>query len=506
MNSVSRTENSVKNISVGVIGQILSLLLSFINRTVFINTLGGTYLGVNGLFTSVLSFLSVAELGVGNAIIYNMYKPLAENNRERLQGLMKLYAEIYHVIGYIVAILGLLLIPFLKYMIDENTRIPNVIIIYLLFLFNSVMSYFFSYKRSIINADQKSYIINTYQYAFNVIQIIVQVIILKTTQNFIVYLVVQIIFSLTLNIVLSNKANKLYPFIKEKNNNKLNKEEKKDIFKNIYAIFMYKVNAIIINSTDNIIISMFIGVTYVGLYSNYLLIVNAITMILSIVFNSLTSSIGNLNASETAERKYDVYKVINFVSFWLYGFASICLWNLMNPFIELWIGKMYLLDNFTLLIIIINFYTTGIQFGTTSYRDSTGLFWNGRYIPVFASLINIGISVMLVNRLGIAGVLLGTIISRIATYFWFDPKMLFENVFKENVSTYFKQYISYALMTLTTAIIIQQILIYTSQNFIVKLLVSIIIPNSIFLIIYYKSFEFNFILKKIKFVVRTIKQ
>lgn len=497
MTDNSRVQNSTKNILVGLCGQVLSLLLSFINRTVFISTLGEQYLGVNGLFTSILSVLSIAELGVGNAIIYNMYKPLAENNKDRVKKLMKLYADVYHAIGCIIAIIGLCIIPFLDYIVKDKATVPNITLIYILFLANTVISYFFAYKKSIITADQKNYIISIYQYSCNIIQLIVQVIILKLTNNFIFYLLIQMIFSIGLNLSLSRKSDKLYPYIKEKNEKGLNKNEKKHIFKNIYAIVMYKVNAVILNSTDNIVISKFIGIVYVGIYSNYLMIVNSITMILSAIFNSLTASIGNLNASSTTEKKYEIFNTINFISFWLYGFSSICLWNLLNPFIEIWIGNRYSLDNFTILVIIINFYTTGMQYGTSTYRDSTGLFWNGRYIPVVASIINLTVSIILVKTIGISGVLIGTIVSRILTYFWFDPYMIYKNIFNKSSMIYFVKYCIYTLVTIFTAIIMKNILsIFTVNNlstFIIKTSICVIIPNLIFLIIFYRTKEFKYL-------------
>ncbi|MGU8276704.1 lipopolysaccharide biosynthesis protein [Clostridium perfringens] len=499
MKAQSRIENSIKNISIGLGGQVLSLLLSFINRTIFINTLGEQYLGINGLFSSILSVLSLAELGIGSAIIYNMYKPLADNDNKKIQMLINLYRNLYHIIGIVVGILGMLLIPFLDFVIKGNIDIPNLKIIYILFLSNSVLSYFFAYKRSILIADQKNYLINIYQYLFNIIQIIIQVVILKLTNNFIFYLLIQCISGLLLNIYISKQANKLYPFIRKRNSISLEKNEKIKIFKNVYAMFMYKINGVILNSTDNIVISMFIGISYVGLYSNYLLIVNSVIMILDIIFSSLTSSIGNLNAIESKAKKYEVFNTINFIAFWIYGFSSICLYCLLNPFIEVWLGKGYLLDNFTVLIIILNFYTSGMQYATCAYRDTTGLFWNGRYLPILASILNIFFSIFLAPKLGIAGVILGTILSRVFTYFWFDPKIIYKNIFNTPVKIYFLKYSFYTFIVIITGLISVKVTSIMGNisffSFIISIILCVLISNTIFLIVFFRSKEFKQIIK-----------
>lgn len=497
MNQQSRTMNSIKNILSGVVGQILNLSFSFINRTVFIKTLGTTYLGVNGLFTNILSVLSIAELGVGNAIIYSMYKPLADNNQKKLKGLMRLYSKIYNVIGCVVALLGISILPFLNYIIHDMPNIPHIKLIYLMFLLNSVIGYFFAYKRSILIADQKSYVINKYQYLFNIIQIIVQVIILKITNNFIIYLFIQINFTLLNNIFISTRADKIYPYLKEKYREEIDKEEKRNIFKNIYAILMYKVNAIILNSTDNIIISAFISVTTVGIYSNYLLITNAITMVLSIIFNSITASIGNLNAQESIEKRLEVYNTINFVSFWLYGFCCICLYILLNPFIELWLGSEYLMSNTVVFAIVLNMYITGMQYGTYTFRDTTGLFWYGRYVPIFASIINLVLSIVLIKKIGVSGVLFATVISRILTYFWFDPFIIYKNIFKKSPQEYFYRYVKYTIITIIGAYITNymcsMLTMNTLSSFIIKIFICIIIPNLLYSIVFCRSKEFKYL-------------
>ncbi|MCS4569958.1 hypothetical protein FZ989_00425 [Clostridium perfringens] len=217
---------------------------------------------------------------------------------------------------------------------------------------------------------------------------------------------------------------------------------------------MYKINGVILNSTDNIVISIFIGISYVGLYSNYLLIVNSVVMVLDIIFNSLTSSIGNLNAIESKSKKYEVFNTINFIAFWIYGFSSICLYCLLNPFIEVWLGKGYLLDNFTVLIIIVNFYTSGMQYATCAYRDTTGLFFGMEDTYQFLLLYLIFFfSIFLAPKLGIAGVILGTILSRVFTYFWFDPKIIYKNIFNTPVKIYFLKYSFYTFIVIITGLI-----------------------------------------------------
>lgn len=304
-----RIQNSLNNMFFGLSGQIISAIMGFMVRTVFIYTLGIEYLGVDGLFTSILMMLSLANLGFDTAIVYSLYKPLAENDINKIQALMNLYQKAYRWIGIIILLIGLSLLPFLPNLMNGETTISNITIIYLLFLSNSVLSYYFVYKQSIIIADQHNHIISKIHSVFTIVSNIAQIIVLVSISNYIVVLSTQIAFRVIENIYVANKANQLYPYLNTKNNATLSKEDKKLFFENLYALMLYKISGVVINGTDNIIISKFVGIVWVGVYSNYLLIISTLNTLLGYLFYSITASVGNLNVNENAEKSilFSVY-------------------------------------------------------------------------------------------------------------------------------------------------------------------------------------------------------
>ena len=298
--SKTRTENVAKNVILSSLFQIIAYVIGFVSRTIFIKILGEEYLGLNGVFTNVLTLLSFAELGIGSAIVYSMYKPLATNNSDKLKELIAFYKKIYLLVGMIIIIGGIILIPFLDFFIKSTPNInENINIIYLIFVINSSISYFFSYRTSIISADQKNYLIIIYNKAFHIIRVIVQIIIILVWHNYYLYLLTETICTLLANYLLTRKSKTMYPELIDLKNHELPKEEKKEIFKNIKSLIIYKVGGVILNGTDNLIISRYLGLAVAGLYSNYQLLTNAVVEVVGQVTNSFTASIGNMNSIET---------------------------------------------------------------------------------------------------------------------------------------------------------------------------------------------------------------
>ncbi|MBZ9687778.1 oligosaccharide flippase family protein [Clostridium estertheticum] len=497
MSSETRTKNSIRNILVAMGGQFINLLISFVGRSVFISVLGVNYLGISGLLGNVLSMLSLTELGIGSAIIFSMYKPLAEKDETKTKALMNMYASIYRIIGVTTAVIGLALVPFLNIIIKDKPNIPNLNLIYIMFLANSVSSYFFSYKCSIIIADQKQYIVTLTQYAYSLVQNIVQISLLIITKNYFLYLSLQIIFTLLSNVAISRKANKMYPFLKEGKKEYLDKKDKKALIKNIGAMSFHKLSSVIISGTDNILISAFVGVYWVGLYSNYYLIISKIEGLLGQIFSSLLASIGNLNANENTEKSKNVFDILFFMNFWLYSFCSISFWVLINPFIKTWLGDKFVMNNYIVFVIIINFFVSGMRNACLTYRDTLGLFWNDRYRPLFSAIINLGMSLFLVHRIGIVGVFLGTLISTITTSFWVEPFVLYRNVFKIPISNYFKKYAIYVFVTIGAGLITElSCSILKTGGFLLILergLFCLFIPNIIIILLFFKTKEFKYL-------------
>ncbi len=498
-----RTINSIKSISTGFLGQFLTISLQFISRTVFIHILGKEYLGISGLFTNVLHVLNMTELGIGTAIVYSLYKPLAENDKNKVSANLNFLKKSYFIIGCTIAGVGLLLIPFLPYIMKEITYQVNINVIYILYLFQSVASYwFFAYKGALLQADQKKYMANLIRYFVAVITVFIQIGTLVLFKSFMAYTIIGIASQVCVNIITARKVDKLYPYIKSNKNESLSKLEQKQIFKNIYGLSMYKINSTIVRSSDNIVISSFISTIAVGLYSNYHMIVGALLTMNKMIITSFTASVGNLYVTESKEKSVFVFRCLSFLSFWLYGFCSICLWILINPFISLWVGKDYLFNDFTVFVIVLDFLMDGYQRVPILYKDACGLFWQGRYRPFATTILNILLSIALAPSIGIAGVLLGTIISRLFTTWWFEPWLIYKYAFNSSCIKYFYKYISFFLLVIVTAAIVQVLCTpFTSVNwmsFIIRGLLSCLVPNLTFFLVYRNTEEFKYLVGAIK--------
>lgn len=497
----SRTINSIRNIIAGFGGQALSLIISFVNRIVFVHVFAEAYLGINGLFTNVLSMLSLAELGISSAITYALYKPLANNNNDKIASLMNFYAKAYRVVGITVGVLGLCILPFLKIFISDPGNIQeNIYIIYLLFLFNTTISYFYTYKVSLIIADQKSYISSIISYCILIIQTIIQIVIVVFIKNYFLYLICQSIGTILTNVLISKKADCLYPYLKNKNIKPLDKNDKKSLFTNIKALMIIKLSGVLVNSTDNIIISATngLGLVSTGIASNYNLLSSTLNSILVQIFNGITASVGNFNASENDKRKIDFFSVINLLNFWLYGWCTISFIILSSDIIRILFGAKYILSDPVVFIIAINFYTVGMQSAVWTYKNTLGLFDYGKYLTFLTGMINIVLSIFLGQKWGLFGIFLATFISRLLTNIWYDPYAVYKYGLGNNPFVYFGKYIIYFIILLLCTFILIVIIKLFNISFIFKLIMCIVLPNVFFLLCFFKTKEYIFLFEKCK--------
>lgn len=503
MKQRSRTENSIINSAMSIVTQVLTVVLNFAVKTVFIKMLSDEYLGVNGLFTNIITMLSLADLGIGIAIPYSLYKPLAKKDEHKINVLMNFYKKVYTIIGIAVLLIGLSLTPFLGLIIkDIPKNVPHLSLIYILFVIHSASSYFFVYKKFLIDSDQKGYITSRIIFTFSTLLSIIQIILLVTTKNYILFLLSSIILVIIQNIYISSKANKLYPFIRNKTDEKLEKEDMEGIKKNVSSLFIYKVGTVIMNGTDNIIISKFIGLIIVGFYSNYVLIINSITTVLNQIFNAITSSIGNLVVTTNKKRSKEVYDNLNFANFWLYALFGVCIIVLINPFINIWIGKKYVMGFSIVFLLVLNFYVLGMQSVTNSFRNAYGLFWIAKYRPIIMVIINIVISVVLVQFIGIEGVLIGTLISRLVTTAWLDPYIVHKYGFEISPKSYYIDYLKYLVIFIAISIILNYFVsMIAINNIFILILIAILVVisvNVILVLLFFKTSEFNYFYDKIK--------
>lgn len=504
-NKKNRTINTIINFFVGILDKFCTLLLSFITRTIFIKKLGANYLGLNGLFTNILSILSLAELGIESAIIYRLYKPIKDNDEEKIASLITYYKRMYSIVAGVVLILGLAIIPFLHIFVNVEQDIGNIYAYYLMFLLNSVLSYLYIYKTSIIKADQKEYKLKLINLILTIIQFVLQVISLVVFNNYYYFLIIKISVSIINNIVCSKRAEKDYPYIKNKK--ELNKEDKKGIWKNIKDMFCYQIGGVILNNTDNILMSTLVGTIWVGIYSNYDMIFTAITGFTSMFFTSAQASVGNLGTEENQEKNLKVFKTLTFLSFWIYGFCSICFGVLIQDFIKLWVGEEYLLNMSVVIICILNYYIKGMLYPVWNFRFTIGLFEHTKYVMIAASLINIVLSIILGMKFGILGIFVATAISRIVTNVWYEPYKLYKVFFKKKIFKYYigqvTDFIVLVIAFICTYYISTKIIINNAYiNFAIKCILCVIIPNIIFYIYKYRTEELEFIKVKIKEIMK----
>lgn len=485
----SRTYNSLKNISISMIEQIVSTILIFVTRTVFIHVLGETYLGLNGLFCNILSLLSLSDLGVGTAILYSMYKPKANEDYAKVLALLGMYKKIYCCVGIAMTFFGLAIMPFLGWFVSDvqDISLKFLAIIYFLYLINTTITYFFSYKKSILIIEQDNHIISISQLFICIIQNISQIAILLVLKSFLFYLVLQIGCTLLNNIWISNYVNRHYEYLK-KNPCVLDKNTLLELKHNILAMFLSKVSSVVVTSTDNLLISKFVSTIILGYYSNYVLIINMLRMIFTKIFEALAGSIGNAVALKSKKEIRKVFKQIFFANYWLISMTTICLYILLNPFIDLWIGSSYLLNQSIVFLLCLNFYMRFIRNTQLAFIDAFGLYWEIRWKSIVETIINLIVSlILLVNfRLGIQGVLLGTFVSNLFTNFWYEPYLIYVYQFEINVKEYFVEFGIYIIHTLCVGTIVY-FLSQSTPYFFMKTLICLFVINAIYIILYGKN-------------------
>lgn len=446
--------------------------------------------------------ISFAELGIGIAIVYNMYKPIAEDDKEKIKSLMKLYRTAYTIIGIVVFILGLLVIPFLRYIIKEPPNIKeNLTFIYLLFLINTSSSYFFTYKKSIITAYQKQRIIDKIDGIVYFAKSIIEIIVLVFTKNYIFYLLASFFIVILENIVVAKKANKLYPFIKEKNVKDISKIEKKKIFNNVKSLFIYKIGEVILVGTDNILMSSMVGVSAVGLCSNYTMIIQSIKGILFNAINGITASVGNLNVSRDIEKQEKIYKQITFINYIVFSFCAIAFISLLNPFIDIWLGEKYLLPLSVSIALSVSFFIDGLRNPGYIFRMTLGLFEKAKFESILGALINIIASIMLCKKFGLVGIFIGTSLSQLLSYAWIDPMLVYKYSLKKSPIPYYlsilKYYLLFFINAIVTYFIVDLVKVGGVGGLIIKFAIVAIVPNLFNLIVLVKTTEFKDTYKKI---------
>lgn len=503
-----RTRNSFVNFITAIVTQILNIVILFGLRTVFIKMLSTEYLGMNGLFSNILGFLSFAELGFGAAIAFSLYKPLAENDERSISGIMNFFRKVYLTVGAFVLTAGLAIAPFIEFFINDSPDIPYLKLIYSLFVINSAASYLGSYKATLIIADQKKYIVENNNFLFKIVTALLQLVALVAFQDYVLYLVAAIAGTIGNNISITIIANKKYPFIKQNSSEKIHDKHKAEIKRNVKATIMHKIGAVVIWGTDNILLSKFFSLTTVALYSNYYLVISHVNNLLGQIQASVVASVGNLGVEAADERKLEVFKTYFLLNFWIFGFSSVCLLVMFNQFIELWIGKEFFLPLTVVAVLVLNYFLAGFRSAAASFTNAFGLFWNTRYVSVIESAINLALSIVLLLRFGYIGVFLGTTVSSVATGLWYEPYVLYKKGFHQSPSKYYvmasKCLIVMLIDVLLCWYVINSIPFTGGLWFIVKCVIVFALSNLVLLVFYFKSPQFKSLLNVLSGLVTGI--
>lgn len=493
----SRTKNSVRNIIFGSINRVVTIFLPFIVRTIMIQVLGTEYLGLNSLFTSILQVLNLAELGIGNTLVYSMYKPIAENDTQKVCKLLNYYKKCYRIIGIIVLMIGLIILPFLdKLIAGEYPTDINIYYIFIIYLLNTVLSYFlFAYKSSVLIATQRNDISSKINVILVVIQNLLQILLLIILKNYYYYMIILPIITVLNNLTISYIVDKEYPEYKPKG--QIEKNENLIIKKNVKGMFFHKIGVVVLSNVDNIVISTFLGLTILGIYNNYYYIITALFGFLKVIMDSLRASVGNSIVLETKEKNYNDFIKFNFLYVWIISWMSICILCLMQNFIELWLGKEFLLAEYMVPLFVTYFFTHKWCDMLCVYQEAKGLWWENRYIPIIAAIANLVSNIILVNTIGLPGILISTISSVIFIYDIGYAWVLFKNYFSIEgaFGKYILKQIKYLLITIIVGIITYLICLKFKKvdiiYFILKMIIVTVIPNILFFILYKNSKEFN---------------
>jgi len=507
----SRTKATTKNMIWGIISKMISLLLQFISRTLFIYVLGKELLGVNSLYTEVLSMLSLAELGFGTAFTFALYKPIAENNEEKIRQLIFLFKKIYYIIALIVLCIGFVLVPLLQFIVQgaDYVSLNELRIYFVIFLSNTVINYFVQYKTTYVNARMKSYVVTNIEMITNFVIIVTQCLIIYFFRNYLAYLLVNTGLLLLSKIVIALYLNMKFPILNEKPQEPLPKNEKKEIYTEVKGLALQNFAGVAIHSTDNLIISMAsgLGVVGVGLVSNYNIIITAVTAFIVILMTSLTPGFGNLVATSTQEHYKETFNEVNFYNFWIYGFCSIAFFVLIPPFITLWLGEDYLIDIWPFLLIIINIYMQGQCTIYNNARNAKGNFNLDKWISVIQAIINLVVSIICAKVWGLLGVYIGTIVSRLF-FVIARPIKTYRFLYGSSSLYYFRDFIIYFLVTIfagvTTYYVTKNVFNngVTIPNFILSCVIVTCIPNVIFFVVFVRTRYMKMLLKRIKRVVK----
>lgn len=494
---LKRTSNSIRNIAIGFVNRVITQIGPFLLRTLVIYKLGNEFAGLSSLFSSILQVLNLTELGLGTAIVYNMYAPIAEDDHVRIRALMNFYRKAYLAIGTLIGVVGVALLPMLPYLVHDG-KVPDGIhlqTIYLIYLAGTVSSYFFgSYKRSLLLAYQRTDMDELIVMLVQIVVYIVRAAVLLTIQNYYLYILIIPIGSIVQNCIYATFVDRRYPYLRPAG--KLSRLDILQLYKKVAGLFVHKLGSTISNGLDNIVISMFLGLEILGKSGNYLLIINAVLTILNIVYSSVVAGIGNLLELEDNQKAQGVFFKLSFLNLWLQSVCSACLLCLFQPFVSLWAGTKSLFPTETMLILVVYFYTFVQRKVVLTFKDAAGLWERDWLKPLVGSAANFIMNILLVQYCGINGVYLSTILSYWLIEIPWETRVLFKCQLHISTSCYFKTQMSYAVLCLIVSTacygLVSLITLGGVAGLFLKGILCIVTSNVILIAIFWKNNHFRY--------------
>lgn len=502
---IERKKNAIRNMKWGYIYRITNMVLPFIFRTVMIKVMGAEYLGINSLFTSILQVLNLTELGFGSAIIYSLYKPIAEDDDSAICALLSFYRKVYRIIGTVIMTAGIILLPFIPKLITGTYPADiNIYFVYFLFLLNTAVSYFlFAYRGSLLNAFQRNDIESIIATVVSVFRYVVEIIVIVATREYYFYLFIALAATVLNNILKYWTTQKMFP--KYKCRGEIAKAQKQEIRKNVFALMCHKIGGTILNSADNIVLSAFMGVVIVAKYGNYYYIMNAIESIIIICFTGMTAGIGNSFVTETVEKNRNDFKKVLFFNAWLVGWCSTCLLCLYQPFMDIWVGPAYMLDNGIVILIVLYFFSHCIRRTIIVFRDGAGMWQDNKWQPIVSASFNIVVNILLVKTIGLYGIIISSVLSMILIDIPWETMAFCKRIGMKSLEYIFllaKYFVITCFAMTITYLISIQVGIDGVVGLGIKGIICILIPNILFYCIFRKNPNFsyfsNIVFKRIK--------
>ncbi|MGJ3874754.1 lipopolysaccharide biosynthesis protein [Lactiplantibacillus plantarum] len=448
---MSRSQKALRNIFFSTGTYLIQLILSLVVRVYFVKYIGTEYLGLNSLYASIMSVISIADLGLDTVFIYLLYRPLKEKNYPEIRGVLRLYKNMYRLIALTITLVGIVLIPFLSDITGGKSNLNGIYTIFILYILNAVVGYLNAYKRSLFIADQDGYVVNGITSGFIVIVDVIQIIQIVVVPSPVLYMCIQVLGTLLTNILINILANKHYPQIFQAKEYTLSKENKRTLIHNGVGGISNKLGSIVVVSSDNILLSIFTNLTLVGMYSNYTVLTTALNKIMQTISVAITPSLGHLGVDGDESKIKQVFLELSFTIYSISLFAFWGFYGFVTPFVVIWLGKNNSFSIFLTWLISVNLWLTLIRVPSWMITDSFGLQWVQKWKAVVEAIINLLVSLMFVSifKLGIEGIILGTIFSTIAVVLWYEPWVVFRYVVTElTLFKYFRLNIPFLLLML----------------------------------------------------------